>query len=102
MTTMAGEYPKLYTVDWVDQDGQRRTWSQRIEQPPTADELTLLERACETSGINEAIAATMARGYDERTARQKVFSMVVVGIVERAADEAAYRRECERRGLLAL
>ena len=81
-------YPILITVDSRD-----RTLRHRVDAPPTEHEATVCAQLvapfldhCETLGMT----------------RQAAHELLLVMVVEHEADEAAYRRVAEQRGVLAL
>jgi hypothetical protein len=100
--TPASGYPVLHTVDWTDADGVSHIWRTRIDRPLTDADRAVCAEAAEVAGINDLIGEYVAQGYTEQAATQKVWAIMMCLFAEAQVDEAAYRRECERRGLLLL
>lgn len=96
------EYPVLHTFEWYDPDGTMHTWQHVATEAPSDEDMAHLEAAMERCGVNDAIADQIAKGYPPSVARERVLLWLACELVKRDLDEKAYRRECDRRGLLAL
>lgn len=95
-------YPVLHTLEWYDPDGTMHTWRHKVERPPTPEECEQNEAALRSCGFYDAVAELVAQGKHPEDARHTVLVWMLKRLVTRSWDEAAYDRECERRGLLPL
>lgn len=92
---------KLLTIEaW---DGGRKTLHyETFIDPLTDEDRAIAEAALASSGFYDFVASIEARGYTPEVARQRAAIILTTELARHAQDEAGYRRECERRGLLAL
>jgi hypothetical protein len=99
----AGEFPKLLTIDWTDPDGTSHTFRTRLDRPLTDRDREVIATALEKSGMNAAIDDYATRhGLSREVAERKLVAWAAGELARRSVDEAAYERECARRGVLAL
>lgn len=97
---MRGERHLLTIEAW--EHGLKVLHFETFVEPLSEHERAEVDAALRRCGFHDFVATIEARGYTHEEAYRRAAIIMGTELAQLAVDEKAYRRECERRGLLPL